>query len=100
MVSTLTAPEERQLLHDVPWHTYEFLLECLEGRHFRITYFHEDLEIMPVSHEHEFSKKFLGRLVEMLTFELDIAIHSGGSTTIFDPFRTIVLHDKNGSSRP
>ena len=46
-----------------------------------MTYDEGELEIMTVSHEHESYGALLGRLVEMLTFELNIPIHSGGSTT-------------------
>ena len=81
MISTLHKPPGYQLLHDVPWHTYEFFLEALEGRHLRITFDQGDLEIMPLSHEHEFSRTLLGRFIETLTLELNIPIHSGGSTT-------------------
>jgi Uma2 family endonuclease len=81
MISTLQKAPDYQLLHDVPWHTYEFFLEVLEGRHLRITFDHGDLEIMTLSHEHEFSRTLLARFIETLTMELNIPIHSGGSTT-------------------
>lgn len=81
MVVAVHELPQRQVLHGVPWHTYEFLLDALAGRHLRISYFRGDLEIMTVSHEHEFNKSILGRLVEMMTFELNIPIHSGGQTT-------------------
>ena len=81
MISTVYEPPPYQLMHGVPWETYELFLEALEGRHLRITYDEGDLEIMTLTHEHEFWSSFLGRLIEMLTYELDVAIHSGGSTT-------------------
>jgi Uma2 family endonuclease len=81
MISTVHEPTDYQILHGVPWHTYEFFLEALEDRHLRITFDQGDLEIMTLSHEHEFSRTLLGRIVETLTMEMNIPIHSGGSTT-------------------
>ena len=81
MIATFDEAPPHQLLHGVPWETYEFLLEALEGRHLRITYNEGDLEIMTLGHEHEFWSTFLGSFISILTVELNIAIHSGGSTT-------------------
>ncbi|HEX5104221.1 MAG TPA: Uma2 family endonuclease [Pirellulaceae bacterium] len=84
MIATLHAqPSSNILLDNISWETYETLLRDLEGeRRFRITYDRGSLEIMTLSHEHEFSDELLNRYVHMLTFELDIPIHSGGSTTL------------------
>ena len=87
MISTLHKPPDYQLLHGVPWHTYEFFLDVLEGRHLRITFDQGDLEIMTLSHEHEFSRTLLGDLIRVLTMELNIPIHSGGSTTFRNVLR-------------
>lgn len=81
MISAVYEPPPYQLLRGVPWETYEFFLEALEGRHLRITYDEGDLEIMTLSHEHENWGTLLGRFIETLTLDLDIDIHSGGSTT-------------------
>jgi Uma2 family endonuclease len=81
MIAPLHEPPSYLLLDNVSWETYEGLLRDLEGQHRRITYDEGSLEIMTLSHEHEFSGELLGRFVHMLTFELDIPIHSGGSTT-------------------
>jgi Uma2 family endonuclease len=81
MISTTSESPDYQLLHGVSWETYESILETFEGRHLRITYDEGDLEIMTLGHEHEYWSTLLGRLIEMLTFDLNIPIHSGGSTT-------------------
>jgi Uma2 family endonuclease len=75
------SPEQRVLLQNVSWQTYETLLAEAGGPGNRLTYDHGSLEIMTVSHGHESYGKLIGRLIETLTVELDIPIHSGGSTT-------------------
>jgi Uma2 family endonuclease len=70
------------LLHDVRWQTYEALLEDIGDRPIRLTYHRGDLEIMTLSHGHENYNTLLGRFIETLTEELNIPIHSGGSTTM------------------
>src|SRR5260370_10224693 len=72
---------QRLTLDCVPWSSYDAVLHAFDERHLRISFDRGRLEIMTISQEHEFSKKLLGRLVEMLTFVLHIPIHSGGSTT-------------------
>src|SRR5436309_15661958 len=81
MIAIPDEPVQRLNLSCVPWSSYEAFLEALGERHIRVTYDRGDLEIMTLGHSHEFSKTLLGRLIEMLTFVLNIAIHSGGSTT-------------------
>jgi Uma2 family endonuclease len=75
-------PGQRLSLSCVPWSAYELVSRAFEDRHIRITYDRGDLEFMILTHEHESSKKVLGRLIDMLTFVLHIRIHSGGSTTL------------------
>jgi Uma2 family endonuclease len=82
MVATVPEMPAYQLMHDVPWETYELILHALEGYHYRITYDDGELEIMTVSFEHENESTLLGRFIETLTLELDIDIASGGSTTM------------------
>jgi Uma2 family endonuclease len=75
-------PREQWLrLSFVSWEKYEQMAAWFEGRHFRLTYDRGELEIMTVSHPHEFGKHLIGRLVDALTEELDIDIHGGGSMT-------------------
>jgi Uma2 family endonuclease len=79
-----TEPQEYLLLHDISWQGYEQMLRELEGQHYRLTYDEGMLEIMSVSHEHEFDGELLSRMVHVVTYELRIPIHSGGSTTFKD----------------
>jgi Uma2 family endonuclease len=81
MGSVSVPAEQHILLHNVSWQGYENLLKEFDGRPIRLTYDQGDLEIMTLSHRHEYYGKLLGRLVETMTEELNIAIHSGGSTT-------------------
>ena len=81
MVAILEEPPQHIVLDGISWSAYEMLLRDLEGRRLRITYDCGRLEIMAVSHRHEYGKKLLARFVESMTLELDIPIHPGGSTT-------------------
>ncbi|HVC92328.1 MAG TPA: Uma2 family endonuclease [Pirellulales bacterium] len=74
-------PEQRFLLRGISWSTYEALLRDLGDTHLHLTYDRGALEFMVPSHEHERFSRLLGRLVELLTFELRIPIRSAGSTT-------------------
>jgi Uma2 family endonuclease len=84
-MATVQLPaEQRILLHNVSWQTYEALLNDLEGPGaggVRLTYDQGSLEIMTTSHGHENYAELIARFVEALTEELDVPIHSGGSTT-------------------
>ncbi len=72
---------QRFVLTLLPWHAYEKLLQAFEGRHLRITYDSGRLEIMTLSHQHEFFGELLGHLGVLLATELKQPIHVGGSTT-------------------
>ena len=74
--------EQRLVLENVSWRTYERLLRIFDERPaFRLTYDRGCLEIMTISHEHESYGRFLGRLAITLTEELGLSIKDGGSTT-------------------
>lgn len=75
------AADQRFVIHDVSWKLYETLLDQLGDHAPRMTYDRGDLELMSPSPSHETFRRMLGRLIEMLTYELGIAIRSGGSTT-------------------
>jgi Uma2 family endonuclease len=86
MVTTpLTPTTELIHLSGISWRTYETLLEELSDRHFRLTYYRGNLEIIAPSPEHELSKKLMGRFVETLAEELNLQIHPLGSTTFKRP---------------
>ena len=81
-MSTVAVPaEQRFRLSGIDWPSYVAFGDLLDGRHIRLTYDRGELEFMTLSHQHEWSKKLLGRLVEALTEEMDIDIASGGSMT-------------------
>lgn len=80
--STIPLTDQQHIvLDDVSWDFYERLLTELENRPIRVTYDRGRLEIMSPLPRHEKWKKRLGRLIELLSFELDIAVETLGSTT-------------------
>jgi Uma2 family endonuclease len=81
-MATVGAPtEQRFLLQGVRWKDYLAILDALEERHVRVTYDRGNLELMTISPLHEFSKTILAQLIEILSYELDLDIRSGGSFT-------------------
>jgi len=75
-------PEQRVVLNNVSWETYERLLEDhLDSSAPRFTYDQGVLEIMTLSAEHEWYNELLSDLVKLLARELRIDILSLGSTT-------------------
>ena len=69
------------VLEDASWELYEKLLREIGDRRTRLTYDQGRLEIMSPLPEHERPKTVIGRMIEMLTFELDMPMVSMGSTT-------------------
>jgi Uma2 family endonuclease len=65
----------------VSWQFYQTFLRELADRPIRLTFDRGSLEIMAPSFRHERYGGLLGRMVEMLTLELNIPIVSGRSTT-------------------
>lgn len=82
-IAPLTAfpANDRVVLHNVTWETYASLRRDLKHNPIRLTYDGSSLEIMSPSRWHEFASRFLGRMIAMLAFELQIPIATGGSTT-------------------
>jgi Uma2 family endonuclease len=78
--------ENRVVLTSVAWSTFESLLAETDHRSARFTYDRGYLEIMSPGDRHERLKRLLGRMIEMLTVELDIPIRSSGSTTLKSAF--------------
>jgi Uma2 family endonuclease len=82
MPTVLSPPEQRVLLRNVSWETYERLLaENLDNSAPRFTYDRGVLEIMSPSAEHEWYNQLVSDLVKLLARELRIDILSLGSTT-------------------
>ena len=77
-----TQAENRVVLSNISWSTFEALLAETDRRGTRFTYDRGDLEMMSPSREHERIKRLIGRMIETATLELGIPISSGGSTTL------------------
>ncbi|WP_026731389.1 Uma2 family endonuclease [Fischerella sp. PCC 9605] len=83
MVATSTPAEQRTVLHNVSWETFEALLKDTgEERGSRFAYEDGTLEIMTPLFEHENPKIQFDRFILVLAEELGIEIKSGGSTTL------------------
>jgi Uma2 family endonuclease len=82
-VSTLSSPaEQRIVLHNVAWETYERLLaDHLDSSVPRFTYDRGVLEIVSPSTEHEETNRTLATLVEVVAEELAINVRNVGSMT-------------------
>lgn len=82
MALVLSLPEQRILLENVTWETYESLLRAHYDRSVpRFTYDRGQLEIMSPSSEHEELKDTVVLLVNTVTAEADINTRSFGSAT-------------------
>jgi Uma2 family endonuclease len=75
--------EEAQhyVLEDASWELYEMLLRDIGNRPIRVTYDQGTMEITSPTVEHEDAKKLIGRMIDMLTFTLNMPVKSLGSTT-------------------
>jgi Uma2 family endonuclease len=73
--------EQRFVLWDADWETYESMLEAVGDRPVRLTYDRGKLELMTLSLGHERCAEILGQMIVVLTDELDMPRLSGGSTT-------------------
>jgi len=82
MATVVSPPEQRVLLRNVSWETYERLLEeNLDNSSPRFTYDRGVLEIMSPSAEHEWYNRLVADLVKLLARELRIDVLDLGSTT-------------------
>ncbi|MGB7413366.1 MAG: Uma2 family endonuclease [Thermosynechococcaceae cyanobacterium] len=78
----LSPPSQRLLLEGIAWDTYQALRQDLEGQPGkRLTYDDGLLEILMPLPPHESYKRWLGRLVEIVTEEMDVEIRSLGAST-------------------
>ena len=82
-METVNSPaEQRVVLHNVRWETYERLLaEHADSSAPRFTYDRGELEIMSPSPEHERVNRRLAQLVLALTEEMGVEAEDLGSTT-------------------
>lgn len=74
-------PTETTLRHNVTWQEFENILVEKDNRPGRITYDCGTLELMSPSYRHERYKRFIGRFIDILAEELNLALVGGGSTT-------------------
>ncbi|OCR00578.1 hypothetical protein BCD67_11395 [Oscillatoriales cyanobacterium USR001] len=82
MISISIPAEQRILLRNVSWQTFENLLSDIgEHRSSRLTYNGGTLEIMTPLYQHEKPKEVLAALVGIVAEELNIEIARAGSTT-------------------
>jgi Uma2 family endonuclease len=82
MATVLAPPEQKVILRNVSWETYERLLdERGDDSVPRFSFDRGDLEIMSPSREHEEYKYALARIVDVVTEELGINERGLGSTT-------------------
>ncbi|MEH2352420.1 Uma2 family endonuclease [Nostoc sp.] len=83
MLVKLTPAEQRTVLQNISWETFEALLrDTGENRGSRFAYDCGVLEIMTPLFEHENPKIQFDRLIFALAVELKIKIRSAGSTTL------------------
>jgi len=82
MATILNPPEQRVLLHNVSWNTYERLVMDLNDSCApRLTYDRGTLEIMSPSSEHERYNRTIAQIVEELAVEMNLDFDGLGSTT-------------------
>ncbi|EDX74999.1 conserved hypothetical protein [Coleofasciculus chthonoplastes PCC 7420] len=83
MLISLTLAEQRTVLDNISWQTFEALLvETGADRGYRFAYDGGTLEIMTPRFDYENHKANLGNFIVALAEELDIEIKSAGSTTL------------------
>jgi Uma2 family endonuclease len=84
-MTTTIAPsssvDQRVVLHDISWETYESLLRELEGQQLRLTYDRGELEIMTPSPRHGKIGLLIARLIETYTLELHVPLVGLSNTT-------------------
>jgi Uma2 family endonuclease len=82
MATVVVPAEQRIVLHDVSWETYEHLLaDHIDSSAPRFTYDRGELEIVSLSTEHERANRTIALLVEEVAVEWDIDVLNVGSMT-------------------
>jgi Uma2 family endonuclease len=80
-LARIPSPTAHAILHDVAWEDYERILAEIGNGPTRVNYLDGSMEIMSPLPEHEDEKKVMARLVEALTFELEMPCRGFGSAT-------------------
>ena len=81
-VSIRLGEEQRFLIRGISWSRYVRLLEIFGDDGPRITYSEGMLEFMSPGFRHEEVGGIIGRMIEMITEELDIPLKAAGQTTL------------------
>lgn len=82
METVETPSEQRTILHNISWETYEHLLaDHRDSSSPRFAYDRGELEIMSPNPKHERTNRLIAQLVEIVAEELDIDLENLGSTT-------------------
>src|SRR5438067_12246365 len=77
MATVLSTPNQRVVMDDISWETYEQLLaDFAESSGYRLSYDGGTLEIMSPLEEHEESNRTLNLLVEAVAEEREIEIRN------------------------
>lgn len=76
-----SAFDQKVILNDVSWETYEQLLTEHTGSGTHFAYDQGNLEIMVLWVQHETLKHILALLVDLIAGEMEIDIYAAGSTT-------------------
>lgn len=83
MITTSTLAEQRVILKNISWQTFEAMLsEMGEDRATRLTYTEGMLEIMTPLGEHENINRFIDDLIRVLADELNLNLKKFGSLTL------------------
>jgi Uma2 family endonuclease len=75
------ADQQHLVLSDVSWRLYDTLLQEITGRPLRVSYYKGRIEIMSPLPKHDKWKWRIGRMIGILTLELNIPMTPLGSTT-------------------
>jgi Uma2 family endonuclease len=78
---TRAAASTGLVFHGVTWDDYEAMLRIVGERRIRVTYDQGTMEVFLPSFRHDNDAYLLGRMVDMLTEELEIDMEGGGTTT-------------------
>ena len=82
METVKTPPEQRTILRNISWETYERLLaDHLDSSSPRFAYDRGVLEIVVVSERHERPNRLIAQLVEVLAEEMALELDNLGSAT-------------------
>ena len=82
-IERLTAiPDRRVVFRDVDWAFYNQLVDSIpESSNIHVDYDGKDLEVMSKGKEHDFRKKLLGRIVDVVAEEFRIPFAAYGEAT-------------------